>query len=71
MWGKGKKIEGRKESQPCNLQFSVFLRPEVDRPRIKVGIFDESYKYVPKKKKVGFSLTLVPLNLRVINGRVV
>ena len=53
----------------------MFRRSEVDRPRIKVDLLAASYEYVQKKKKkqkeIGFSSTLVPLNLKVVNGRVV
>ena len=38
---------------------------KVVSPRIKVGLLDESYT------GLGFSPTPVPLNLRVVNGRVV
>ena len=36
--------EGRKENQPRTLLFPVFRRSEVNRPRIKVGLLDESYE---------------------------
>ena len=67
--GKNEKM-GNKEKW---LRFPVFRRSEVDRPRIKVGLLATSYEYVQNKKQknVEFSSTLVPLNLRVVNDRMV
>ena len=61
----------RRKEKKNGLRFLVFQQLKVVSPRIKVGLFDESYEQVPKTKEVGFSHTLVPLNLRVINGHVV
>ena len=59
--------KGKKKGK--ELRFSVFRWSEVISLRIKVDLLDESYELVSKTKEVGFSLTLVPLNLRAINGR--
>ena len=40
---KGERKE-KGESQPCTLRFLVFRRLEVHRPRIKVGLLNESYE---------------------------
>ena len=53
----GKKEKGERkekgESWLCTLQFPVFQRSEFDRPRIKVGLLNESYELVPKIKRGG------------------
>ena len=64
-------VEEKGGKKGKGLRFPVFRQSEVVSPRIKVGLLDESYEYVPKTKEVGFSPTLVPLNIRAVNGCVV
>ena len=64
-------MEEKKKERKENGSNSRCFVTEVDKPRIKVGLLDESYELVPKTKEVEFSPTLVPLNLRVVNGCVV
>ena len=63
----------RKKKKRKGLRFPVFRRSEVVSPRIKVGlrVGYRNPNFSSKFQKVGFSPTLVPLNLRVVNGHVV